>query len=322
MNQRLRDRIYLVAFLLLAATLLYLGADQLRQPVLLPWVITFSVTTVVAILALSLYRFKVQLDASRNELMRADAELDFARKVQEALFPRKLPPRGGLEFTAVCIPARGISGDYYDIHELDDGRLMIVIADISGKGISAAILMANLQALVRVIAHSDLTPSMVCSRLNYHLSEVTDFSRFATLFYAEWLPSERLLRYVNAGHNPPLLVNDNRCLRLETGGIPLGIFQESDYETGEATLMPGDLLVLYSDGITEAGQSTGKEFGEERLRTLVQAGRNRPLPELQSLILDEVRRWTETEPDDDITLLMARVRPGPQRATKDTKEKV
>jgi phosphoserine phosphatase RsbU/P len=322
MNQRLRDRIYLVAFLLLAATLLYLGADQLRQPVLLPWVITFSVTTVVAILALSLYRFKVQLDASRNELMRADAELDFARKVQEALFPRKLPPRGGLEFTAVCIPARGISGDYYDIHELDDGRLMIVIADISGKGISAAILMANLQALVRVIAHSDLTPSMVCSRLNYHLSEVTDFSRFATLFYAEWLPSERLLRYVNAGHNPPLLVNDNRCLRLETGGIPLGIFQESDYETGEATLTPGDLLVLYSDGITEAGQSTGKEFGEERLRTLVQAGRDRPLPELQSVILDEVRRWTETEPDDDITLLMARVRPGPQRATKDTKEKV
>jgi sigma-B regulation protein RsbU (phosphoserine phosphatase) len=322
MNQRLRDRIYLVAFLLLAATLLYLGADQLRQPVLLPWVITFSVTTVVAILALSLYRFKVQLDASRNELMRSDAELDFARKVQEALFPRKLPPRGGLEFTAVCIPARGISGDYYDIHELDDGRLMIVIADISGKGISAAILMANLQALVRVIAHSDLTPSEVCSRLNYHLSEVTDFSRFATLFYAEWHPSERLLRYVNAGHNPPFLVNDNKCLRLETGGIPLGIFQESDYETGEATLMPGDLLVLYSDGITEAGQSSGKEFGEERLRTLVQAGRDRPLPELQSLILDEVRRWTETEPDDDITLLMARVRPGPQKATKDTKEKV
>jgi sigma-B regulation protein RsbU (phosphoserine phosphatase) len=182
--------------------------------------------------------------------------------------------------------------------------------------------MANLQALVRVIAHGNLTPSEVCSRLNYHLSEVTDFSRFATLFYGEWLPSKRLLRYVNAGHNPPLLVKDTGCLRLEIGGIPLGIFQEFGFETGEVTLVPGDLLVLYSDGITEAGQSNGKEFGEERLRTLVQAGRGRPLPELQSLILDEVRRWTETEPDDDITLLMARVQPGPPKAANDSKEKV
>ncbi len=322
MNQRLRDGIYLVAFLLFAAMLLYLGADQLRQPVLLPWVITFSVTTVVAILVLSLYRFKVQLDASKSELMRAEAELDFARKVQQALFPRRLPPRGGLEFTAICIPARGISGDYYDIHELEDGRLIIAIADISGKGIPAAILMANLQALVRVIAHSDLSPSEVCSRLNYHLAEVTDFSRFATLFYAEWLPSERRLRYVNAGHNPPLLVNGTGCLRLEKGGIPLGIFEESDFETGEAMLMPGDLLVLYSDGITEAGQSSGREFGEERLRALVETGRTKPLADLQALILDEVRRWTETDPDDDITLLMARAKSCPGNATKDTEEKL
>jgi len=322
MNQRLRDRIYLVAFLLFAAILLYLGADQLRRPVLLPWVITFSVTTVVAILVLSLYRFKVQLEASRNELMRAEAELNFARKVQQALFPRQLPLRGDLEFTAICIPARGISGDYYDIHELEDGRLIIAIADISGKGISAAILMANLQALLRVIAHSDLTPSEVCSRLNYHLSEVTDFARFATLFYAEWLSSDRRLRYVNAGHNPPFLINGTECLRLETGGIPLGIFPESSFETGEAALMPGDLLVLYSDGITEAGQSSGKEFGEERFRALIQAERGRPLAELQSLILDEVRRWTEADPDDDITLLMARAKPGPPEATMATKEKV
>lgn len=322
MNQRLRDRIYLVVFLLLAAMLLYLGADELRQPVLLPWIITFSVTTVVAILVLSLYRFKVQLDASRGELMRAEAELDFARKVQQALFPRQLPPRGDLEFSAICIPARGISGDYYDIHELDDGRLMIAIADISGKGISAAILMANLQALVRVIAHSDLPPSEVCSRLNYHLSEVTDFSRFATLFYAEWLPSDRRLRYVNAGHNPPLLLSSSGCQRLEKGGIPLGIFENSEFETGEVMLMPGDLLVLYSDGITEAGQSSGREFGEERLRALVEGGRTKQLAVLQSLILDEVRRWTEADPDDDVTLLMVRAKSSPRNTAGDAKEAV
>jgi sigma-B regulation protein RsbU (phosphoserine phosphatase) len=322
MNQRLRDGIYLVAFLLLAAALLYLGADQLRESVLLPWVITFSVTTVVSILVLSMYRFKVQLEASRRELMRAEAELSFARKVQQALFPRQLPPRSDLEITAICIPARGISGDYYDIHELEDGRLIIAVADISGKGISAAILMANLQALVRVIAHSDLQPSEVCSRLNYHLSEVTDFSRFATLFYAEWLPSEQRLRYVNAGHNPAILLNGAECRHLDAGGIPLGIFPDSRYETGEATLMPGDLLVLYSDGITEAGQSNGNEFGEDRFRRLVQAERGRPLVELQSLILDQVRRWTESEPDDDITLLMVRAKSNPPSAAKDTEERV
>lgn len=322
MNQRFRDRIYLVAFLLLAAILLYLGSDQLQQPVLIPWAVTFSVTTVVAILLLSLYRFKVQLDASRIELTRAGAELSFARKVQQALFPRQLPHRDDLEFTAICIPARGISGDYYDIHELEDGRLIIAIADISGKGISAAILMANLQALVRVIAHSNLAPSEVCSRLNYHLSEVTDFSRFATLFYAEWLPSERRLRYVNAGHNPPFLLNGNECSRLVTGGIPLGVFPDTSFETGEVKMMPGDLLVLYSDGITEAGQSNGNEFGEGRFRALIQAERNRPLAELQSVVLDEVQRWTESDADDDITLLMARAKPCSLNAPEDTKEKV
>ena len=307
MNQRIRDVVYLIAFLLIAAILLFLGADLLRQSILLPWVLTFSVTTVVAVLGISLYRFKLKLEASRNELMRTEAELTFARKVQQALFPKTLPSDGGLEFSAICIPARGISGDYFDVHRLEDGRLIIAVADISGKGIPAAILMANLQALLRVVAHTSATPTEVCKRLNHHLHEVTEASRFATLFYAEWLAGGRRLRYVNAGHNPPLLLSDTYCRVLDEGGLPLGVFPESEYATGEVALRPGDLLVLYSDGITEAGQKDGREFGEQRLRALAQDNRDLPLAELQSVILNEVQRWTGGEPDDDVTLVMARV---------------
>jgi sigma-B regulation protein RsbU (phosphoserine phosphatase) len=309
MNQRIRDVVYLIAFLLIAAVLLFLGADLLRQSILLPWVITFSVTTLVAVLGISLYRFKIELEASRSELMKTEAELSFALKVQQALFPRTLPSDGGLEFSAVCIPARGISGDYYDIHRLEDGRLIVAVADISGKGIPAAILMANLQALVRAVAHTNATPAEVCRRLNHHLYEVTDASRFATLFYAEWLAGECRLRYVNAGHNPPLLLSEAYCRLLDEGGLPLGVFPASEYATGEVALTPGDLLVMYSDGVTEAGQKEGREFGERRLRDLVQAHRDRPLAELQSVILNEVQRWTGGEPDDDVTLVMARALP-------------
>jgi sigma-B regulation protein RsbU (phosphoserine phosphatase) len=311
MNQRIRDVTYLIAFLLIAGILLFLGSDLLRQSILLPWVITFSVTTLVAVLGISLYRFKIKLEASRGELMKAEAELDFARKVQQALFPRRLPSEGDLEFSAVCIPARGISGDYYDIHRLEDGRLIIAVADISGKGIPAAILMANLQALLRAVAHTNAIPADVCRRLNHHFYDVTEASRFATLFYAEWWAAERRLRYVNAGHNPPLLLSETYCRLLDEGGLPLGIFPASEYATGEVTLTPGDLLVMYSDGVTEAGQKEGREFGEQRLRALVQANRDRPLAELQSVILREVQRWTGGEPDDDVTLLMARALPAP-----------
>ncbi len=306
MNQRLRDIIYLVSFLLIAGVLLYLGSDLLRQSLLLPWIVTFGATTAISILLLSLYRFKLQLEESRNELMQTEAELDFARQVQQALFPRILPTGGQLEFSAICLPARGISGDYYDVHQLEDGRMIIAIADISGKGISAAILMANLQALLRAISHSPLVPAEVCRRLNHHLVEVTESARFATLFYGEWLASERRLRYVNAGHNPPMLISTENCHRLNAGGVPLGIFPEATFEMGEAVLNPGDLLVLYSDGVTEAGMKHGRELGEDGLRSLVQTNRLKPLAEVQRAVLAEVRQRTGDEPDDDITLLIVK----------------
>src|SRR5881296_2308693 len=147
----MRDRIYLVSFLLIAGVLLFLGRDLLQASVLVTWGLVFGGTTAVAILLVFSYRLRMELQASRHELARKEAELNFALEVQRALFPQQFPVDSGLEFAAVCVPARGISGDYYDVLPLTDGRLVFTVADISGKGISAAILMSNLQA-VRIAA--------------------------------------------------------------------------------------------------------------------------------------------------------------------------
>ncbi len=303
----MREKAILVGFLLAAALLLYLGHDLIRGSILVSWGLSFAGTTTAVVLALTIYRFKLELEASRDELRRKEAELSFARQVQQALFPRRLPENGGLEFSAICIPASAVSGDYYDVYQLPDGRLVLAIADISGKGVSAAILMANLQALLRVVGGTCPSPGAVCNKLNSHLHEVTGAYWFATFFYAEWHPSERRLSYANAGHNNPLLAGAAPIRSLDHGGIPLGILPSYEYETGEVTLQPGDLMVLYSDGITEAGARDGEEFGEARLLSLINANRQRPLGEIQDHILRAVRAWTGDEVEDDITLVLARV---------------
>jgi phosphoserine phosphatase RsbU/P len=166
--------------------------------------------------------------------------------------------------------------------------------------------MANLQALLRVIASTCTSPGEVCAKLNYHLHQVTDSSRFATFFYADWNPASRSLRYVNAGHNPPIVLGTLSGLALDKGGIPLGILPQYPYETGEAVLCPGDLMVLYSDGITEAGLREDREFGEDRLRALVSEFRYRPLTELQDRLIATVRAWSGQEAEDDMTVVIVR----------------
>lgn len=303
----MREKAYLAGFLVVAALLLYLGHDLIRGSVLVSWGLSFAGTTTACVVALTLYRFKLQLEASRDELRRKEAELNFALKVQQALFPHQLPSAGGMEFSAVCIPASGVSGDYYDVFELRDGRVVMAIADISGKGISAAILMANVQALLRVVAGTCDSPGAVCRKLNSHLHQVTHADWFATLFYAEWHPEERRLRYCNAGHHTPFLSSDSTSRPLNLGGIPLGILPEYEFETGEVALQPGDLVVLYSDGITEAGARDTRDFGEARLLKLIAENRRNPLGRIQEKILQEVHAWTGEEVEDDITLVLGRV---------------
>jgi sigma-B regulation protein RsbU (phosphoserine phosphatase) len=246
--------------------------------------------------------------------------LSIAREVQQALFPRHLPGGNGLEFSAVCIPSAGISGDYYDVLPLPGGRLVFTIADISGKGVSAAILMANLQALLRVLAPSAAEPSVVCRQLNEHLHQVTDAAKFATLFYAEWNSKERCLNYVNAGHNAPLLLGNGRCERLEQGGMPLGMFPAAKFDTGRICLKPGETLVLYSDGITEAATTTGEEFGELRLEEVVKVNCGKPLPEIQARVLQAVRKWSGPSTEDDMTLMLVRVTDWPPETSRNLRQ--
>ena len=302
-----RDKIYLIGFLLGAGVLLFLGRGMVQGSALVTWGLTFGATTAVAVLLVSLYRVQLELQSSRRQLARKEAELSFALEVQRALFPHHLPDGSGLEFSAVCIPAHGISGDYYDVMQFPDGRLVFAIADISGKGISAAILMANLQALLRTLSGTGLEPAEVCQRLNHHLHEVTDASKFATFFYAEWNAADRSLKYVNAGHNAPVLLGSLCGRKLSEGGFPLGMFPCAEFQTGMVTLDPGDVLALYSDGLTEAvSKKTGEEFGDERLKAEIEEHCGKSLSDIQTGVLDAVRKWAGDDLEDDLTLLIVR----------------
>ena len=309
----MRDRAYLAGFLIGAGILLYIGRGLLQRSELVAWGLTFGGTGAVGVLGMTLYRLQHELRASRRELARKEAELSFALQVQQALFPQRFPADSGLEFSAVCVAARGISGDYYDVISLPDGRLAFAIADVSGKGISAAILMSNVHAVLRMLAASRRAPESLFADLNRHLFQVSGGSHFTTLFYAEWDPATHRLRYINAGHLPPLLLGGRERLRLKASGPPLGLFEDAAHAAGEVELLPGDLLTLYSDGVTEAGASEGREFGEERLTSVLSAGTSRPLNEIQHTVIGALRDWWGKELEDDMTLLLV-------RATGSTKE--
>ena len=309
----MREKAYVSGVLLGAGLLLYLGRDLLTRSAVLTWGLSFAGTTAVGILAMALHRVLAELRASRHELARKEAELNFALEEQQALFPRQFPAKGGLEFAAACLPARGISGDYYDVLPLSDGRVAFALADISGKGISAAILMSNLHAVLRTLAQTVCLPAQLCAQLNRHLYEVTQpAAKFATLFYGEWNGADRQLSYVNAGHPLPILLGSARGRRLDRGGPPLGLFLDSEYQVGKVPLQPGDTIVVYSDGVTEAETPEGESLGESRLETLVVEHGEEPLPEIQRVVLAAARDWSGKEIVDDMTLLLVRVT-GPAR---------
>jgi phosphoserine phosphatase RsbU/P len=302
----MRDKLYLAGVLLVAGVLLYAGRDLLARSALVTWSLAFAGTTAAAVLGTTLYQVQSQLRASRRELARKEAELNFAREVQQALFPRQYPRDSGLEFSAVCVPAAGISGDYYDILELDDGRVVFAVADVSGKGLSAAILMSNVHAGLRILVQAGHPAGELCDQLNRHLCKFTEGHRFATLFYAEWSPPEKRLTFVNAGHTRSILIGRSGLRRLEVGGMPIGLLPTSSFESKHITLEPGDLVAVYSDGITEAGIFSAEPFGESRLEAVIAKHREKPLHEIQSQVLAAVRNWSGREPEDDITLLLAK----------------
>jgi len=254
-----------------------------------------------------------QLIEEENKRRKLENEISIAREVQNQLFPDNLPSVPGVEIEAICKAARSVSGDYYDFIQLSPTHVAIAIADISGKGISAALLMASLQAALRsqlLVAGSErLSMIELVSRLNKHLVRNTGDDRFATFFIAVYDSSTRTLRYSNAGHLPAFLICKDGAQLLDKGGMVLGVLEDYAYEEGSITVAPDSLLIGYSDGLIEPENVYGEEFGIRRLQqAAVQVQGAAPLMVAESLMA-AVEEWAGTpEQADDMTVLVARLR--------------
>lgn len=259
-----------------------------------------------------------------KEKERLQSELEIAREVQNQLYPKQVPVVPGLELTGLCHPARMVSGDYYDYLGLHDGRVALAIGDVAGKGISAALLMATLQSSLRTQLRacleaaaaasasgergSDSIPTArIVSQLNQQLYAFTSPEKFATFYFAVYDSATGMLTYTNAGHPPPVLLRDGDVLRLETNGMVVGAFPFAEYGESRIRLEPGDLLVCFTDGITEPENEYGEMFGEQRLIEVVQRNAGRAPADLIATVIAAVAQWTRSpELPDDMTLLVAR----------------
>jgi serine phosphatase RsbU (regulator of sigma subunit)/predicted enzyme related to lactoylglutathione lyase len=246
----------------------------------------------------------------RESERRTAQELEIAKQVQARLFPQTLPPLKTLDYAGICIQAREVGGDYFDFLKLGRGQVALVIGDISGKGIAAALLMANLQANLRSQSPLALDQLQRLLRsVNQLFYENTTDSAYATLFFAEYDDRLQRLRYANCGHLSALLLrNDNSLERLDSTGTVLGLFEEWDCSIGESQMSPEDILALYTDGITESFNAAGEEFGEERLVEALRRHRELSSSALLAAIVDEVKKFSPLEQHDDITLIVARCR--------------
>ncbi|HKW18267.1 MAG TPA: SpoIIE family protein phosphatase, partial [Terriglobales bacterium] len=252
-----------------------------------------------------------ELIEEQRQRQKLENELTIAREVQTQLFPRALPEMSGVELAAVCRAARVVSGDYYDFMNLGQSRLGMAIADISGKGISAALLMASLQAALRgqAVMNGHRTTAQVVSSLNRHLFLNTSDDRYATLFYAEYDASSRSLCYTNAGHCAPLFVVGNTVKKLDQGGTVVGLFDNADYQQVAVPAEPGALFVGFSDGLLEPENVYGEEFGTSRLANEVLRLRDIPAERLAEGLLSAVEQWAGLpEQADDMTVIVARFR--------------
>ena len=282
------------------------------RTVLLIFALNAVLAALVAV-ALGTYdRMRRQIEASYRVLRERDAlerELRVARDVQRQLLPRTVPEVAGLELAGVCRQAIAVGGDYYDYLPLEDGRLGLVIADVSGKGVPAALLMASLQASVRSLFTTTVNPAALGARLNDAVFRASSAARYATAFLASYDPATRRLSYSNAGHLPPLLVRRDDTVECDEGGMPVGLFEGSTYDTGAVTLAPGDLLALFTDGVTEAPAPDGEQFGAGRLDELLRTAGERPLDAMLETVLDTLGNWSgDVAPHDDVTIVLARVR--------------
>ena len=239
---------------------------------------------------------------------RAAQEMEIAKQVQARLFPQTLPTLRTLDYAGICIQARHVGGDYYDFLALGQGRVGLLVGDISGKGIAAALLMANLQAnLHSQFALAREQPELFLRSVNQLFYENTVDSAYATVFFAEYDDSTRRLRYANCGHLSALLLRQDETLeRLHSTGTVLGLFKEWTSPILECQLFPGDTLALYTDGVTESFNPAGEEFGEQRLIEALQRRGEVSCQNLLACVVEDIRKFSPHEQHDDITLIVAK----------------
>lgn len=258
---------------------------------------------------ISTLRAQVERGRARRQALRTELEkkleLEEAREIQDGLMSSSLISLPGFDVAGARRQAKVLGGDYFDIFSFNESRCALCVADVMGKGTPAALLMSNLQAALKATAGQELSPSDVCAKVNEIICSNTSAGRFITLFYAVLDGTSRELTFVNAGHNPPILVgSDGTFLRLIAGGPALGILNESKYDEGKILLEAGDRLVLFTDGVTEATNRAGEEFGEDRLIGLAVEIRHLPAHALQQKIMESVSQFTSGNFQDDATLYL------------------
>ena len=246
-----------------------------------------------------------------KEKEKLESELEIARQVQAQLFPKEVPKLATLELAGACNPARVVSGDYYDFIPLGPRSIALVIGDIAGKGISAALLMASVQsslhAQLTMGANGGLSTASLVARLNRQLYESTAPEKYATFYCGIYNEQNGRLSYTNAGHLAPILIRQGKITRLESNGMVVGMFPDSPYEQNAVDLQPGDLLTAFTDGITESENAQGVQFGDERLVELLIRNSDRPLDEIVKVVTYAVRDWAyDLDNQDDTTMLLAR----------------
>jgi sigma-B regulation protein RsbU (phosphoserine phosphatase) len=260
-----------------------------------------------------------------KEKERLQSELEIAREVQNQLYPKTVPALQHLELTALCHPARVVSGDYHDYLSLQDSRVALAIGDVAGKGISAALLMATVQSSLRTqirasleaaavatasgrpVAGDSVPTSRLVSQLNQQLYAFTSAEKFATFYFGVYDDQTSVLTYTNAGHPPPILIRNSEVLRLETNGMVVGAFPFAEYQESRIELAGGDLLVCFTDGVTEPENEYGEMFGEQGLIDVVMKNAWRKPADIIASVIATVQQWTNSpEQQDDMTLLLAR----------------
>jgi phosphoserine phosphatase RsbU/P len=289
--------------------------QTLSHLLLTGWKFPFLVTFVFGFVSFLHQTTKDRLEQRNQELERSvkqgaaqlekqEEELQRAREIQQSLLPKEIPQLAGFEVAGAWRPARTVSGDYYDVFKLDGSRLGICIADVVGKGVSAALLMANVQAAVRAYAGSAESPAQVCTKVNSLLCENLATGKFVTFLYGVLDGEKRTLEYCNAGHLYPILVSQGSTRALEHGGAVLGVFPTWEYENAKIEFRAGDRLLLVTDGITEASGADEVEFGEEKLAGAALKESKRTAAEMSDTLLNQVTEFCEAHFQDDATLLV------------------